>query len=497
MVYRARPALNGVVATALIALAVLAISLMFGLIAASANPMLIGVGAGVIVIPILLIRPALAIWAILIIGLLAGELTGNPKLSKATWIISLLSMLLLIPAVVNIFWEKNRRLPFFLAAALAFLIYCIVSSAINFYSIEQLTAGFKRYFQAFGVMLALTMLAYPPETFVRWRKFLLVCALLQFPFALYQLLVLVPLRGGLASGSATTDVIAGTFGANIEGGSPSSVMVVFIFMALAFLVARWRVGLIRTPIFFLFALICFLPLGMGESKIAVIMLPMVAIILLKDELFRAPLRFILALIVIALLTAAIGYLYVAVLMKSTLGEVVDSTLRYNIGNQGYSAGQLLNRFTSITFWVEQQHWANPVSILFGNGLGSSYSTTGALGGHIAQKFIGYGINLTAASTLLWDTGVISLALFAGIFVAAWNAASRLQRQVLDASVQADTIAIKACISLFVLSIFYSDSIVNLVAMELLYAIVLGYLGFLMNQHGMFGNRGDKRPGWAV
>jgi hypothetical protein len=173
------------------------------------------------------------------------------------------------------------------------------------------------------------------------------------------------------------------------------------------------------------------------------------------------------------------------MMNSTLGDVVDSTLRYNIGNQGYSDVQQLNRLTSMTFWVEQQRWANPVSIFLGNGLGSSYSTTGALGGHVAQKYVGYGINLTAASTILWDTGILGCLLFTGIFAAAWRAASRLHRKVLDAAVQADALAIQACISLFALCMFYSDSIVNLVSMELLYAIVLGYLGYLMNQHGMF------------
>ena len=163
----------------------------------------------------------------------------------------------------------------------------------------------------------------------------------------------------------------------------------------------------------------------------------------------------------------------------------------------FRSGQLLNRFTSVTFWVRQQSWTNPLSLLMGNGLGSSYSTSGAMGGHIAQKYIGYGINLTATSTLLWDTGILGLALFAGIFGAAWRAASRLHKQVLDAAVQADTLAIQACISLFVLSLFYSDSIVNLVAMELLYAFILGYLGYLTNQHGMLDSKRDQRAGSSV
>jgi hypothetical protein len=35
---------------------------------------------------------------------------------------------------------------------------------------------------------------------------------------------------------------------------------------------------------------------------------------------------------------------------------------------------------------------------------------------------------------------------------------------------------------------YLEYIVNLVSMELIYAIVLGYLGHLMNHHGLLGKQ---------
>jgi hypothetical protein len=464
---------------------VLTLGVLFGLLAASADPMIIGFGVGFICLPLFFAVPELSIWFILSGGLLMGELTANPQLSKLTWIISLLSMMLIVPSCINLFWSKQRRAPAFLIMALVFMVYTLVSSLIQLHSIEEVTAGFKRYFQSFGLMLALTMLAFAPHTYEMWRKFILAIALLQFPFALYQLLVLVPQRGGVSAGSEATDVIAGTFGANLQGGSPNSVMVIFIFIVLSFLIARWRVSLIRNLPFYLFSLICLVPLGMGETKVAVIMMPMVGLILLKDDLRRAPLRHLPAFIGLALLTAVLGYLYVVVMMNSTLSAAVDSTLRYNLGSQGYSASQLLNRFTSITFWIEQQHLSNPLSFFVGNGLGGSYTSTGALSGHVALRYPGYGINLTAASTLLWDTGILGLALFTSIFVAAWKAASRLRLQALDTAVKADALAIQACVSLFGVSLFYSDSIVNLMSMEILYATVLGYLGYLINQNDLF------------
>ena len=461
-------------------------AVFFGWLATTANPVMIGLGACMIFGPLLLTKPEISIWLILVVGLVLGVLTAS-ELSRVTWGISLLSMMLLIPSLNNFLWDKQRRVPNFMMIALLFIFYAVGVNIIHWYSIFEFMAGFKRYFQAFGLMMALTMISFIPRTYVRWRMFLLIVALLQFPFALYQLLVLVPQLGGISYSSGTTDVVAGTFGSNTLGGSPGSVMVIYLFIVLSFLVARWRAGLMKGKIFYLLAFICLLPLGMGETKIVVVMLPMVGLVLLREDLIRAPLRYLPGIIVLVFLTALIGYIYL-LMMGSSLEDAVLGTLAYNTGDVGYSETQSLNRWTSITFWVEQQSWHDPVGFLFGNGLGSSYSDEGNMSGHIGLKYFHYGINLTAASTLLWDTGLIGFIWFVSIFITAWRAAGRLRRSVSDPAVKADALAIQAAISLFLLGVIYMDSIVNLLSMEVIYAIVLGYLGYLINEHGLLGKQ---------
>lgn len=467
------------------------LAVCFGLLATTANPVLIGLGVCIILGPVLLIMPELTIWLILVVGLLLGVLTSS-SLSKVTWGISLLSMLLFIPSLNNVLWGRQRQMPGFMLIALLFLFYAVGVSIIQCHSLLEFVAGFKRYFQSFGLMMALTMIAFIPRNYARWRQFLMGVALLQFPFALYQLLVLVPQISGLFFSSSATDVVAGTFGSNTLGdGGASTVMLFYLFMALSFLVARWRAGLIQSKIFYSLAFICLLPLGMGESKIAVFMLPMVGLILLREDFIRAPLRYLPTILVLAFLTSVLGYVYVSVIMHTTLDDAVFGTIRYNMGDQGYSAHQSLNRWTSITFWARQQNWHDPVSFFIGNGLGSSYTTMDAMAGHIGLKYLHYGVNLTAASTLLWDTGLIGCIMFVSIFIAAWGAASRLRRSVSDPAVKADALAIQASLSLFLLSVVYVDSIVNLISMELIYAIVLGYLGYLMNHHGLLGRQSSS------
>jgi O-antigen/teichoic acid export membrane protein len=465
-------------------------AVFFGLLAVTADPVKIGLGLSLLLGSALLLMPELNIWLILIIGFLFGVLSADPLFSKVIWGISLLSMLLLMPSIMNVLWSKHRKVPGFMLLALAFFFYSIVVSVIQCTSIMEFVAGFKRYFQSFGLMLALTMIVFLPQSYVRWRKFLMVVALLQFPFALYELLVLVPLRGGLSSSSATTDVVAGTFGANLEGGSPVAEMAIYLIIVLAFLVSRWRAGVISGKVFYLFSFICFLPLGMGETKIVVIMLPMVGFILLKEDLMRNPFRYLPSLLVLVLLTSLITYVYVVVIMNSNLYDVISGTIAYNVGNAGYT-GEIggINRWTSITFWFQHQSWYDPMSVFIGNGLGSSYFAQGAdsIGGHVASRYYA-DINLTAASTLLWDTGLIGFIMFLSIFIAAWRSVSRLYQLVSDPIVKADALAIKAAISLFLLDVVYSNALVTLLCLQLIYAVVLGYLGYLMNYHGYFDKR---------
>ncbi|HEX8954769.1 MAG TPA: hypothetical protein VF798_00750 [Burkholderiaceae bacterium] len=458
--------------------------LFFALLSISGNFILIALGASMIVGPILLLMPEITVWAVLVVGLLFGILSASPKLGKIGWGVSVLSIMLMGPSLINTLWSKRERLPGFLVIGWLFMVFAVFCTVVQWWSIGEFVAGYKRYFQAFGLMMALATITFSAPAFGRWRKFMVFVALMQFPAALFELVVLVPMRHSASSDA--TDVIAGTFGANLEGGSPNSVMVIFIFIAIAFFVARWRAGLMKSKPFYMLAFMTALPLVMGETKVAVFMVPVVGAVLLREDFMKAPLRYLPAVITTVFLTAALCYVYVVFIIHSNFSDVFKATYAYNLGKQGYSNGMLLNRSSVIAFWLQKQSWSDPLGFLIGNGLGSSYTGFGpmAVSGHLGTKYFAYGINLTAASTLLWDTGIIGLIMFCSIFVAAWFAAVNLRKRTRDPMVKADALAIQVAIALFGMFILYSDSMVNLLSIELIYASVLGYLGYLMKQEGM-------------
>ena len=467
-----------------IALAVIFSAFLFGLLAVSANPMIIGLGVGIVGGAMLLAIPAVTIEILFTVGLLMGALISfaGTAFGKLPWAMSLLGMFLMLPAFVSVIRKKQKPVPEFVWMAIAFMGYALLATVLHWHSFAEALAGFKRYFQVMGLLIALAFLTFTKERFERWQKILLGIALLQFPFALYELLVLVPKRGGLSHASFTTDVVAGTFGANMEGGSPGMVMVGFLLVVFCFLFSRWRSDLISTSKVLLLSVFVLLPLVMGENKVVVLMLPMIWFVLVRHDLARSPIKYFPVLLSGLFMTLLFGYVYVELIMKSNVMDVIQSTINYNFANGGYGFFYL-NRTTVLTFWLSHQGLQEPIGFFFGNGLGSAF--LGQISGHVGMRYPHFGIDLTAASTLLWDLGLIGLGMFVAIFVAAWRTAGKIYRESPDAGVKADCLAIQAAISLFLTFVVYSQDIVNLISMEIVYSLVLGYLAYLYSEHSKF------------
>lgn len=452
-------------------------AIFFGLLAATANPILIGLGLGLFGGVFLLTIPKATIWMVLGLGLSTGALFSmlGHGLDKISWAISMMAMLLWLPSLMQLLRRPN--IPLFVWLAMICVIQAIVATALQWYSVGEFVAGFKRYYQVYGLLLAFATLAITSQDFQRWLKLLLGIALLQLPFALYERFVLAAQRG---SGGEATDVVAGTMGANLVGGSPNAVMALFLLLALAFVLMRWRAGLLATWKLLVLSILLFAPLTLGETKIVVVMIPLMGMVLLRKDFARDPIRYFPALMGLGFLTVVMAYVYVVVVLDSDFYHVIKASLLYNVGREGYGV-LYLNRTSVVNFWWSLQGLHDPLGFLIGHGLGSSYGVTSGNSGHIAIHYPRYGIGLTTMSTLLWDVGVIGFALYIAMFVSAWNAANRLWETTTDKLIRADLLAIQAAIAMFLMFIIYSDNQINLITMEIIVVTTLGYLAFLIKQ----------------
>ncbi len=470
----------GLVGVLLVA-AVLAV--LFGLIAVTTSPILVSMAAALLVGAFLLTKPIWNIWSVLVLGLLVAGVVpiwADFLASKAIWGISILGFMLMGSALFSAASNPaaTRNTPGFVWAALVFMLYAVFATLIQVQSIGEFLGGFKRYFQAFGLLFALCWLAIDEQNIRRWRKLFVFIALVQLPFALYELISLVPLREGLRIHNLVPiDVVAGTFGASIYSGGANAEMATFLIAFLAFMLARWKVKALSNSRLILLVPLVLTPLFLGETKVVVILLPMMFLVLYRGELLARPHYAVMGLILGTLLTIGAGMAYLQI-TKTPLGEQIENTLSYNVYERGYGS-LYLNRTTVLTFWAERQDAHGPVSLVLGNGLGSSHRSTG---GHVEIEYPTHGIGLTAASTLLWDLGILGFVLFLSILGLAWRTAGCLRREAAEALVRADAAAIQAALPLFGLFLFYKLSLLETLSFQIVFAALLGYLAWLYRRH---------------
>jgi hypothetical protein len=455
------------------------LSVLAGLLAATASPILVALGISVMLGGMLLLAPKLNLWLAITLGLGSSailSMAGGAG-AKALWGVVLLAVMLLLPVLLNML--TRPRLPPFMWLYLAFVAMSVAVSVAQADGVTSLITGLKRYHEAIGIALAIAVLPLDWRDDRRLRKILVWIVLLQLPFVLYEALVLVPKRiamSAVAQGSQVTDVIAGTFGANLVGGSPNAEMVAFVLIMLAFAWSRWREGLLATSKLVGFIVVMLPCIGLGEVKFVVILFPLVALVLYKRDIVANPWRYLPVMAMAGLVTAAIVYLYFGYFSGSTVDAGLDDMVRYNLANVGY--GRLyLNRTTVLTFWWQHQGLHDPIGFMFGHGAGSSYWTSdptvpsGAIGG----KFPYYGIALTTASSLLWDVGIVGTFLFLGVFSVAFVHAGKLYKEEQDPEVRSILLGIRVAIAIFIAFVPYSESMLSILPFQIVVALTLGYL----------------------
>lgn len=460
-------------------------AIVFGFIAVTANLIFIGLAVGLVLGLFLLSMPKKTIWLVIAFGLATPALLdmAGHGFSKGLWAISLMALLLWLPSVLSLFnlnAVQKKHTPLFIWLVIFFALYSVITTILSLHSTGELLGGFKRYFQVFGLMLALATLAITKKDFDQWLKLLLALALLQLPFALFERFILVPMRGGLTAGTGqATDIVAGTMGANLSGGSPNAVMVIFVLIAFGFIFSRWKAGLIHTSRMIWLSVILLMPLLLGETKIVVLMLPLMGLVLLRKDLIKNPTKYLPILVALLGLTVVLAYFYIYYLVDTDFTSALNDLLLYNVDNVGYGTS-ILNRTTVLSFWWGLHGWHDPITFLFGHGLGSSYGSAFDAG-HIAQMYPNYGINLTTVSTILWDLGLIGLVLYISIFITTWFQVSKVWQRTNNATVKADCLSIQAGIAFTLLFLLYSDSQVNLMVHEIIIAMLLGYAAFLYQE----------------
>ncbi|MDP2178427.1 MAG: hypothetical protein U1D70_04750 [Methylobacter sp.] len=465
------------------------LAVCLGLAASTANPTVISLGVGLMIGGLLLGKPNWNIWLILIFGLLVDGMLpiwiDDSQAGKLGWGISLLGFILMTRSFFKAVSTPHyvRDTPDFVWLAIVFLFYIIALSLLQWQTMGQFFAALKKYSHVYGLLFAFSWLLFDDRTIQRWRKFLVFVAIMQLPAVIYELMVIVPKREALATllpDIIPIDAVGGTLGTGIMNGGASAEMAFFLIAIMGFLFAYWKMGALSTGKLAVLIPIVTAPLLMGETKAVIIQLPIMFIIVFRQDILAKPLRIIMISPVIAAVIVGV-VLACTTITGKTVDQLTTEAIEYNLKEQGYG-GRFLNRKTALTFWAKQQGLENPISPVFGNGIGSAEELSLLTPGHIAAKFPKYGIGLTDASQFLWEIGVFGCAIFLAILMSAWITAGLLYKKARDPAVRADGLGIQVTIALLVFHLFYRNALLHVLSFQVLILFALGHLAWLYRQY---------------
>lgn len=483
----------------MLAVIVVASSVLIGSIASTGNPLIVLLVSALFIGVALTARPVLLLWLILAGGLIFSGLAELylPALRQLRWGVVLAGLALAFVAIVSAMAIRRasslldqRDVPALLIYALLFFVISIVSSIVNFGLSLESVIGLKGYFQVWGILLAIYYCHFSSSTVDNYIKALIPLGLLQIPFALHQYFVLVPQRLSQSAAESlivAPDIVVGTFVGSMGGGGGNAILAVLQVTVIAIVLSLWRKGVFSGTRALVISLLCVIPLLFNETKITFVLLPLVLLIVFRQEVLHRPGRFI------GVIAVLLGFLVSLLLVytvlpraqsqsNASIGDYVERSVEYNFGQSGYG-GLELNRTSVYTFWLSRQSFNEPVQFLIGHGPGSTNKGSSGLLTHSLanDKYPGMGIGLTAFSALLWEVGITGFAFVLLMFWSAYQTAGKLANDGrFDSYHQAIFSGIQAGVVALGLSLAHNNYFIFEIGFQTLLMLVLGYIAFWSN-----------------
>lgn len=376
-------------------------------------------------------------------AIVAGSIEYFAKVTQAFWLPYLMGMLFALRGVV----ERMRLTPAsarpdgmrpraphglhpIVAWAMLFFVVSIFTTVIALPPLTQVVVAAKNYYFLWGIFLVLLWSPWQVEATHRFWNTVIWVACLQWPVVLYQRFVVASKR----KDAAAWDAIVGTFGGDPEGGGHSAAMALVACIAITAIVFRMREKRLRAIYGMPMILLSLLPIALAEVKAAFIWLALAFVLFFARQVVREPVKALTTLFIGMALLGGLGFIYKTTFYEgnggsgSSLSDIYDKQIKYSIDPNEYSSGyRRLGRVTALVYWWQRNDISgDPMHALIGNGLGSVRSSSSLGMGELAQKMT-IQVDISAASTLLWDAGLLGALSFAAMMLAGVSAGIRQSR----------------------------------------------------------------------
>lgn len=313
--------------------------------------------------------------------------------------------------------------------ALIYIAIAFFSTLMALPPLLQVIVGVKNYFFLWGVLLALLWCPWAVKSSGKFWALAAAVACLQLPVVLYQRLFVATRR----TDAAKWDAVVGTFGGDPTSGGNSPAMAFLCCLALALIIFRVREKRLHPAWAVMLGLVCLASIALAEVKAAFVWLFVALIVLFAPRIIRDPIRTLIGFLAGCALLIGLGLVYQKTYEDSgggsTLSQIYEKQIKYSFDPNEYSARyHRLGRITSLIFWWNRHDLlSNPVQMLVGHGLGASRSSSSIGTGELARR-LPVNVDTSAATTLLWDLGLLGALAFTALLVTSAISAVRLSQQ---------------------------------------------------------------------
>ena len=472
---------------------ILAMAVLTGSAVAAGAYILVALMALIIAATYLLMRPDICL--VFFAGLtlmVAGTLKYFLGLGQFQWALSALGAALLGYSLVRtLFARPGKRAPatgIEQAMALWWTTLLFSSLANGVHTLDWLV-GLRVYLPVFGIFAYLTYCQPSEQLLKRLIVFIVAIASIQWIFCLYQKLQVVPIRIALHYPGSPWDSIVGTFGGEKYGGGESGSLGIYLSIIIVVAAALRKNRQMTSGLLLLILLTSIAAIAMIESKVVAAMIPLGCFLVYREYTFKQPIKFLLGAILLGglMLGVLVVYYYAYWQTDSNLGliEAVYSRFAYSFDPYFQASTTNLGRVKSLIFWWDKHSLIdNPLTLLIGHGLASAVSASSIIGEGTEGHRYGVMLDVTGASKLLWESGVIGLLLFLLTFAIGFNRAQCLKGYPgLPEWHRAAMSGVEAAMVLMPISIFYEVTVVSSPPMQFMAMFLLGYVAYWWRETG--------------
>ena len=461
--------------------------------ASTGNPLYLAVAAAAVVGLVIALDYRLLMIVTLVGGLVISGVTQMylPQLQLVRWAFAASAFLLLAHIFVEalkhhtLSWRVESGIMFW---ALFFVIVLLFSAYMQSVKFSVAVISMKGYMQVWGAYFAIALLPWAREQMTKLPAFLLVVTLIQIPFVLHQYFFLVPIRQGISdiAGLVPIDIVAGTFGGNVNHGGANAALTLLCFITAAGILSLWKNRLLSTPRFLFFIVLVAFPAFINSTKISAFYLLALLFLTYYDEINVRPLKFMMRLLITLMLCLVLALSVISTLPESaqvnSLSDLYEQTYRYNVEDDNIRDNNL-SRSGTINAWRDPVRPHRFKDMVVGYGIGSSRIIDSEAGRRISTNInIERPTGVTALAALLWETGILGILTVVMLFFSAFTVAGKLKRfYEHDAFHRSIFTAAQCAVAIMFISLAHKSFFTFHIGFQTLFVILFGYLTYWERQ----------------